>query len=150
MTHAFFHKGAVFLAAALSIAVIATPAFADSLIFVERAASDTVIDLGDKGDTVGDILTFANDIYDKDNKMLVGHDNGWCVRTAVGKAWECHWTLVIEKGQITVDGPFYDTSDSVLSITGGTGDYVKVRGQMKLHARDAKGSEYDFIYELAD
>jgi allene oxide cyclase len=63
---------------------------------------------------------------------------------------ECHWTLIIDKGQITVDGPFYDTSDSVLSITGGTGDYVKARGQMKLHARDAKGSEYDFVYELVD
>jgi Allene oxide cyclase len=120
------------------------------LVLVERAASDTVIDLGDKGDSLGDLLTFANDIYDKDNSALVGHDNGWCVRTVVGKAWECHWTLTLEKGQIAVDGPFYDTSDSVLSITGGTGAFVKARGEMKLHARNAKGSEYDFVYVLMD
>ena len=150
MIRAFIYTASAFLAAGLSLAICATPASADSLVFVERAASDTVIDLGDKGDSVGDVLTFANDIYDSDNKTLVGHDNGWCIRTAVGKAWECHWTLIIEKGQITVDGPYYDTSDSVLSITGGTGDYVKARGQMKLHARDAKGSEYDFVYELVD
>jgi allene oxide cyclase len=142
------------LAALLATGVFATafvtPAFADELVVVERAASDTVIDLGDKGDSLGDLLTFANDVYDKDNVALVGHDNGWCVRTVVAKAWECHWTLTLEKGQIAVDGPFYDTSDSVLSITGGTGAFVKARGEMKLHARNAKGSEYDFVYVLMD
>ena len=63
------------------------------LAVVERAATDTVTDTGDKGDTVGDILTFANEVYDEANAKLVGHDNGWCVRTVVGKAWECFWTL---------------------------------------------------------
>ena len=80
MTQAFWRKASVLLAVGLAMGIIAAPAFADSLIFVERAASDTVIDLGDKGDSLGDLLTFSNDIYDKDNKMLVGHDNGWCIR----------------------------------------------------------------------
>ena len=31
------------------------------LTLVEKAASDKVTDLGDKGDSVGDILTFNND-----------------------------------------------------------------------------------------
>jgi hypothetical protein len=35
-----------------------------------------------------------------------------------------------------------------MAITGGTGRYVNARGQMKLHARDEKGSAYDFTYEL--
>jgi allene oxide cyclase len=35
-----------------------------------------------------------------------------------------------------------------LAVTGGTGDYGGAKGEMKLHARDAKGSEYDFIYNL--
>jgi len=122
---------------------------AEQLIVVERAASDTVTDLGAKGDSVGDILSFANDIYDKDNKTLIGHDNGWCVRTVVGKAWECFWTLVLDKGQITVEGPFYDAGDSMLAVTGGTGDYAAVQGDMKLHARDQKGTEYDFVYSLS-
>jgi allene oxide cyclase len=126
-----------------------TGSAAEQLIVVERAASDTVTDLGAKGDSVGDVLTFANEIYDKDNKTLIGHDNGWCVRTVVGKAWECFWTLVLDKGQITVEGPFYDAGDSMLAVTGGTGDYSAVQGDMKLHARDQKGTEYDFVYNLS-
>jgi allene oxide cyclase len=118
------------------------------LIVVERATSDTVTDVGAKGDSVGDILTFANKVYDRSNKTEVGHDNGWCVRTVVGQAWECFWTLILDKGQITVEGPFYDAKDSVLAVTGGTGAYAAMRGDMKLHARNEKGSEYDFAYNL--
>ena len=126
----------------------ATAGDEESITLVERAASDTVVDIGEKGDSVGDVLAFANEIYDKSNATLLGHDNGSCVRTVVGKAWECFWTLTLEKGQITVEGPFYDTSDSVLAVTGGTGKYAEASGEMKLHARDAKGSEYDFVYSL--
>jgi allene oxide cyclase len=121
---------------------------AEQLVVVERATSDTVTDLGAKGDSVGDVLSFANEIYDKDNKTLLGHDNGWCVRTVAGKAWECFWTLVLDKGQITVEGPFYDDRDSTLAVTGGTGDYSAAQGDMKLHARDQKGTEYDFAYSI--
>jgi hypothetical protein len=70
------------------------------------------------------------------------------VRVVVGKSWECFWTLILAGGEITVEGPFYDTGDSTLVITGGTGQYVGAKGAMKLHARDAKASAYDFIYEL--
>ena len=99
-------------------------AAAEQLIVVERATSDTVTDLGAKGDSVGDVLTFANEVYDQGDKILFGHDNGWCVRTVVGQAWECIWTLSLDGGQITVEGPYYDTKDSELAVTGGTGDYA--------------------------
>ena len=36
----------------------------------------------------------------------------------------------------------------MLAITGGTGAYRDAHGQMTLHARNAKGTEYDFIYDL--
>jgi len=125
------------------------PALAASKMhLIEHATSDTVTDLGAKGDSVGDVLTFANDIFAADNKTKLGTDNGFCIRTVAGKAWECFWTLSLAKGQITVEGPFLDAGDSVLSITGGTGAYDTARGEMGLHARDAKGSEYDFNYSL--
>ena len=136
--------------AAAGIVAFAANASADQLIVVERAASDTVTDLGAKGDSVGDVLTFSNEIYDATNKTLIGHDNGWCVRTVVGQSWECFWTTLLEKGQITVEGPYYDTKDSVLAITGGTGIYATARGEMKLHARDDKGTEYDFAFTVVD
>lgn len=138
----------VLLLAGAFLAASVTTASAETLKLVERATSDAVTDTGASGDSPGDILTFANDIYDADNKTKVGTDNGWCVRTVAGSAWECFWTLILPKGQITVEGPFLDAGDSVLAITGGTGKYAAVKGEMKLHARDAKGSEYDFVYVI--
>lgn len=134
---------------AVVLLISASPAIAgEAISVVERAETDAVTDTGAKGDTVGDVLTFANPVFDHANKTQVGTDQGYCVRTAVGKSWECMWTLTLKDGQITVEGPFLDAGDSVLAITGGTGKYAGARGQMKLHARDAKGTAYDFAYEL--
>lgn len=119
-----------------------------SLTVVEHADTDVVTDTGEKGDTVGDVLTFANKVYDEKNEKEIGSDNGYCLRTAVGAAWECNWTLTLADGSVVVEGPFYDTGDSVLAITGGTGKYADARGSMKLHWRNEKGTEYDFAYEF--
>ena len=142
----------VLVAVSLGIAVTAfkpKPA-TTKLTVVEHADTDAVTDTGEKGDTAGDILTFANKVFDEKNATEVGSDNGMCFRTVASKdgAWECTWILTLKDGQITVEGPFYDTKDSVLAITGGTGSYSGARGQMTLHARNDKGTEYDFIYEI--
>jgi allene oxide cyclase len=139
----------------LTLLVLALAAFSarqesgSKMTVVEHADTDAVTDTGDEGDSAGDILTFANKVYDEQNATEIGSDNGYCFRTVVGEAWECHWTLTLEKGQITVDGPFLDKGDSVMAITGGTGDYATASGQMTLHARNDQGTEYDFGYELA-
>jgi allene oxide cyclase len=119
---------------------------------VEHAITDTVGDVPPKGDSLGDQLAFHNPVFDAVDKKQVGHDNGNCVRTVTGKngVWECFWTVFLAAGQITVEGPYYTNgTDSLLAITGGTGAYNQVRGQMRLHARNAQGTEYDFIYEIA-
>lgn len=139
--------------AAAAILALSAPAWAagpQQITLVERATSDAVLDTGAKGDSAGDILTFANEVYDEANAAKVGDNNGWCIRTAVGKAWECFWTLTLAGGQITVEGPFLDGKDSVLAVTGGTGEYAGARGEMQLHARNAQGTEYDFKYNLTD
>ncbi len=120
----------------------------DSFTVVERATTDAVTDTGESGDTAGDVLTFANEVYDQANATKVGSDSGWCIRTAVGVGWECAWTLTLADGQIMVSGPFLDGGDSVLAVTGGTGAYAGAGGEMALHARNAQGSEYDFAYRL--
>ena len=116
---------------------------------VEHAITDTEVPAKD---ALGNQLVFHNPVFDAANKKQVGQDNGNCVRTVVGKVWECFWTVFLPAGQITVEGPYYDNgTDSLLAITGGTGSYQTVRGQMKLHARgNPVGSEYDFIYTLAN
>ena len=115
---------------------------------VERATTDAVTDTGKKGDTAGDLLTFANALYNAGNTKTVGSDNGYCVRTVVGKSWECWWTASLAGGQITVEGPFLDAGPSKLAITGGTGKYSRTRGWMDLRARNDKGTEYDFTYHV--
>ncbi len=117
-----------------------------TLHLVERHGTETFIDSGKVGDSQGDLLVFSNLLYDGGNLKRVGRDQGTCTRTVVGASWECNWTVLLPKGQITVEGPFNDTSDSVLAIIGGTGAYVGASGQMMLHARDAKGLSYDFVY----
>ncbi len=127
---------------------------------VEHAITDTVGEVypgGKNGDYMGNQLAFHNPVFDSTNTKQVGHDNGDCVRTVVSTntkspngVWECFWTVFLQDGQITVEGPYYDNgNDSMLAITGGTGAYQQARGQMRLHATgNPVGSEYDFIYML--
>lgn len=137
------------LCATLAASLLAPAAFAgQTLHFVEHALTDRTLDLGTKGDSRGDLLTFANPVFDAANRGQVGGDQGFCIRVVTGQSWECFWTLMLPKGQITVEGPFRDNADSVLAVTGGTGAFAGARGSMKLHARDAKGTSYDFTYDL--
>jgi hypothetical protein len=115
---------------------------------IEHATTDAVTNNdGRATDSVGDILTFTNEVFDKQNSHKVGSDQGYCVRMVVGQSWECVLTTLLPRGQITVEGPFYDTRDSVLAITGGTGAYANARGQMELKSR-AGGTEFAFIFHL--
>jgi len=137
----------VFGAATLAAATFTAHA-GETLKVVERPVNETTVDIGAKGDSVGDLLTFANPVFDADNKVQIGSDQGYCVRVVVGKSWECFWTLLLQKGQITVEGPFADAGDSSFAITGGTGKYVGAKGSLKLHPRDATPTGYDFTYVL--
>jgi len=138
-------KTFVLLASAL---LAAAPASAASLTVIEHAVSDATAAVGKAKDNRGDILTFANPIFNAANKKQVGSDNGFCIRTVVGQAYECSWTTVLADGAIAVEGPFHDRGDTTLAVTGGTGKYAGVKGEMLLHSRDAKGSEYDFKFTL--
>lgn len=135
--------------AALLAALLTLPAFAaEQIKVVERPVGETTVDIGPKGDSIGDLLVFANGIFDSANKVQIGSDQGYCVRTVVGKSWECFWTMTLKAGQITVEGPFLDEGDSLMSVTGGTGKYAGAKGSMKLHPRDATPTGYDFTYDL--
>jgi allene oxide cyclase len=111
---------------------------------VERATTDTTVDNAPAGDSIGDLLAFGNELFDRRNQEKVGTDQGSCVRTVPGKAFECSWTNSLAKGQITVQGPFLDAGDSTMAITGGTGAYRNARGTMDLHARSATVFEFTF------
>jgi allene oxide cyclase len=149
---AFTATGALALAGAVGAAPSSAKtarAAGTTVHVIEHANTDTEVPLAPGGkDEKGDILTFNNPVFNTANKVQVGHDEGFCTRIQVKLGiWECLWTTFLKGGQITVQGPYYDTRNSVLSITGGTGIYDGARGQMKLLSRDG-GHEYDFIFEL--
>ena len=151
-------RGFIALAAATAATsvVAAAPAYArqaqtagSSVTVVEHAITDTEIPTGGGKDVKGNILTFVNPVFNAADTKQVGHDEGFCNRLDPKQGiWECLWTTFLKGGQITVQGPFYDTKNSTLSITGGTGAYRNARGQMRLKSLDG-GKKYDFIFQLS-
>ncbi|HTU94997.1 MAG TPA: dirigent protein [Solirubrobacteraceae bacterium] len=141
-------------ASALALAA-AAPAYAKTahasgttVHVIEHAITDTEVPGVGGKDVKGNILTFNNPVFNTANTKQVGHDEGFCTRLQVKLGiWECLWTTFLKGGQITVQGPYYDKRNSVLSITGGTGAYEGARGQMQLKSRNG-GKEYDFIFQL--
>ena len=116
---------------------------------IEHAKTDKVIDTGKAGDTTGDLLTWHNKVYDATDTSVAGSDQGECIRISPKQGtWECTWITWIGSDSITVEGPFYDTKDSTLAITGGTGAYKDATGEMDLVAKNG-GAEYDFIFKIS-
>ena len=114
---------------------------------IEHATSDAVTN--GTGDQAGNVLTFANPVFDRNDANQVGSDQGYCVRIVVGETWECNWTTFLPGGQITVEGPFSDKDNTVVAITGGTGKYRNARGSMELeYAGNPSGSEFDFVFHV--
>lgn len=124
-------------------------AAASTVHVIEHAITDTTVHSGGPGEKTGNILTFHNNVFNPTDTRRVGTDQGYCIRISpAAGSWECNWTTFLAHGQITVEGPFYDTKNSVLAITGGTGAYRNARGEMNLNSRKG-GTEFDFIFHLS-
>ena len=61
---------------------------------------------------------------------IIGNNSGTCIRTRVGHSLQCQWTLTFENGSIQVAGREFDQGTSVISITGGSGSYAGITGEM--------------------
>jgi|1185.fasta_scaffold720499_1 allene oxide cyclase len=128
----------------------AQPKATTTVHVIEHGSTDTVVDTDGDGDiSTGDLLTFHNKVFDATDDHRVGRDMGDCVRIDNRRStWECRWTTFLADGQITVEGPFYDTKPTVLAITGGTGAYSNAQGSMDIHARNGEAN-YDFVFHLS-
>jgi allene oxide cyclase len=118
-----------------------------TLTVVEHATTDTTTDTGAAGDSVGDVLTFANEVFNAADTAKVGTDQGYCIRVVAGTSYECNWTTMLPGGQIVVEGPFLDAANSTLAITGGTGRYRGARGTMDLRSL-AGGTKFAFVFHI--
>jgi hypothetical protein len=140
-----FTVGAFVLGAASASSGVTAPV---TITVFEHSAHDHVVDVGKKGDSTGDILTFHNNVFDGTDTAKAGTNQGQCVRESPkAGTWECWWTTSLDGGQITVEGPFSDTSNTVFAVTGGTGLYENVRGSMQVEAING-GAEYKQTFSL--
>ena len=94
-----------------------------------RSHPAQLVDLGDAGDSVGDLLVFDQPLLDADMQRL-GNNSGTCIRTRPAHSFQCQWTLSLPEGNITVAGREFDTGTSQISIIGGTGNYAGISGEM--------------------
>ena len=88
------------------------------------------IDIGEPGDSVGDILVFDQPLLNEDLKKI-GNNSGTCIRARVAHSFQCQWTLTFADGSIQVAGREFDQGTSVISIVGGTGNYAGITGDME-------------------
>lgn len=88
------------------------------------------IDIGEPGDSVGDILTFDQPLLDGQDEQ-VGNNSGTCIRTRVAHSFQCQWTLTLKDGSIQLAGREFDEGASAIVIVGGTGQYSGISGQME-------------------
>ena len=126
----FLGKHVIVLAGILSAAC--SPSDPQTLITIAdaRIHKAQVVDLGEPGDSLGDILVFDQPLLDQNSKDI-GNNSGVCVRTRVGHSFQCQWTLTLENGTIQVAGREFDRGASDITIVGGTGDYSGIRGHMQ-------------------
>ncbi len=118
---------------------------------IDHSAPEATLDVPPPGDSLGDQFYFNDPVFDASNTKQIGVDQGICFRmTRGGHQFECHWTTYLPEGQITVEGPFQFPADSMLAIMGGTGAYKEARGQMRLHARDPQGAQFDFFFQIEE
>src|SRR5204863_5537294 len=66
---------------------------------IEHATTDATTDTGASGDSAGDVLTFANDVFNAKDTKKVGTDQGYCIRVVIGASYECNWTTILPAGQ---------------------------------------------------
>jgi len=73
---------------------------ARSFTVIEHATTDATTDTGAQGDSAGDVLTFANEVFDRTDTRRVGADQGDCIRVVPATSYECTWTTFLPGGQI--------------------------------------------------
>jgi hypothetical protein len=98
----------------------------------------------------GVVQTFANPVFDAHDAKQVGRDQGFCVHIGLAKGFECVETTILPGGEITAEGPSPDSGNLLpFAITGGTGRYKNVRGEILSKARNKAGTKFDEFFHVS-
>ncbi|PWA35709.1 allene oxide cyclase [Artemisia annua] len=101
--------------------------------------SPAYLRLGQKPvNSLGDLVPFTNKIYSADLKTRLGITAGICILIknmpeVKGDRYEAIYSFHLgDYGQISAQGAYITTEDTYLAVTGGTGIFAGVYGQVKL------------------
>ena len=102
------------------------------MTFTEKNTAGTFVDVDQShGQSVGDVFVFQSDLLDPTTHAKVGTVEGHCMLiTASGDVSDCDTSGILAGGQIRVSGESTNGDTNVLAVTGGTGIYRNVRGQL--------------------
>ena len=102
----------------------------------EHDTQQTSLDLGEKGESAGDLFIYSGDIFNHKGGKNIGRAAGQCLAVSTGSPHAetiCSVHVTLAAGKITGEGLF-NTADLFggklvsFPITGGTGIYRNVRG----------------------
>ncbi|HET7476258.1 MAG TPA: hypothetical protein VFJ97_09600 [Dermatophilaceae bacterium] len=91
--------------------------------------------MGKPGNSVGDSVIEQETLFQGGRR--IGHDTLQCTAIHGPPAFEfqCVGTLVLSKGQVTLQGAT-DFSSIRMAVTGGTGSYQGAHGELVVHGTD--------------
>ena len=114
-----------------------------TLVVVERETNGKFIDVDGQGFTNGDYVMFRDDLFNRNETKKIGFDTVQCIfafRNAL-----CTGSFWFEgKGQITGSGLAPDARKFVIPITGGSGRYANVRGDVLIEELRGNRSRLTF------
>ena len=130
-----------------------------TLTVLTKTREERVVDLGPQGPSHGDMRVVNAPLYNESGKQRIGRLDLFCVTTDPAdepseKAHmaECTYTYTLPGGEISVQGvsAFPKLSErpprGVDAISGGTGKYAGVRGEVRFETRGNKFiSTFHFI-----
>jgi allene oxide cyclase-like protein len=107
------------------------------LVFIEKSTAGTFVDVDKSGaaPTVGDVFVFQSDLLDPTTNAKVGTVEGHCTVVTESLS-DCDASGILAGGQIRVAGASTDGDVNVLAVTGGTGIYRNVSGQITVETID--------------
>ncbi|XLU62232.1 hypothetical protein S245_021441, partial [Arachis hypogaea] len=85
---------------------------------------------------LGDLVPFTNKLYTGDLQKRIGITAGICIliQNNAEKGDEAIYSFYFgDYGHIAVQGPYLTYEDTYLAVTGGSGIFEGVSGQVKLH-----------------
>lgn len=109
----------------------ASSAGARVLLIRAHQVSETDIDVNGDGFGPGDYFVFEEQLRYQHGPQVIGRDSVRCTVNAT--SFICDGTMVVfGKGKVVVYGASFGNSPTILAVTGGTGIYQGVGGQLKV------------------